>query len=109
MNTTTQAEPAEQYQSTRLNIDFSHRMPDPFFDIHNPGNLTNAVNQSTDRAIGVLQMLAGQFTTVDDCRINDDVMYNVIMAAIREIKDVNSIVNAFSNAAYQQQTQAPQA
>ena len=82
-----------------LNINFSHRMPTPFYDAYCPNNLTNAVNQSTDRAIGVLQMLAGQFIGEEDCRLNDGIMYNVIMAAVREIEDVNAIVNAFSDAA----------
>ena len=99
MNAPNQTAQIEQHQTTRLNIDFSHRMPDTFFDIHCPHNLTDAVNQSTDRATGVLHMLAGQFIGVEDCRLNDGIMYNVIMAAIREIEDVNSIVNAFSDAA----------
>ncbi len=89
----------ELCQTTRLNIDFSHRLPGLFFDIHCPHDLTDAVNQSSDRAIGVLKMLAGQFIGGVDCRPNDGVMYNVIMTAIREIEDVNSIVNAFSDAA----------
>ncbi|MEI6269280.1 MAG: hypothetical protein WCP01_10400 [Methylococcaceae bacterium] len=100
MNGTTQTAQAEQHQTTRLNIDFSHRMPSPFFDMQCPHNLTNAVNQSTDRAIGVLHMLAGEFIGEEDCRLNDGIMYNVIMAVIREVEDVNSIVNAFSDAAW---------
>jgi hypothetical protein len=64
-----------------------------------PHNLADAVNQSTDRATGILHMLAGQFDGEEDCRLNDGIMYNVIMAAIREIEDVNSVVNAFSDAA----------
>ncbi|TSA41082.1 MAG: hypothetical protein D4R63_04250 [Methylococcaceae bacterium] len=88
----------EQHQTTRLNIDFSHRMPSPFFDIHCPHNLAAAVNQSIDRATGILHMLAGQYAE-EDCRLNNGIMYNVIMAAIRETEDVNSIVNAFSDAA----------
>ncbi|MEI6270371.1 MAG: hypothetical protein WCP01_15955 [Methylococcaceae bacterium] len=99
MNTGTQAVQAEQHQTTRLNIDFSHRMPSPFFDMQCPHNLADAVNQSTDRATGILHMLAGQFAGEEGCRLNDGIMYNVIMAAIREIKDVNSVVNAFSDAA----------
>ena len=82
-----------------LNIDFSHRMPTPFYDVYCPHNLSDAINQATDRATGVLHMLAGQFTGEDDCRLNDGIMFNVIMSAIREIEDVNSIVNAFSDAA----------
>ncbi len=99
MNTANQAAQVEQYQTTRLNIDFSHRMPTPFFDIHCPHNLTDAVNQSTDRAISTLHVLAGQFSSTDDSRFNDEIMYNVIRSAILEIKDINSIVNAFSDAA----------
>jgi hypothetical protein len=94
---------SEQHQTTRLNIDFSHRLPSPFFDIQCPHNLADAVNQSTDRATGVLHMLAGQFTGQfageECCRFNNEIMYSVIMAAIREIEDVNSVVNAFSDAA----------
>jgi hypothetical protein len=90
---------SEQHQTTRLNIDFSHRLPSPFFDIQCPRNLADAVNQSTDRATGILHMLAGQFIGEEDCRLNDGIMYNVIMAAILEIDDVNSVVNAFSDAA----------
>jgi hypothetical protein len=89
----------EQTQTTRLNIDFSHRMPSPFFDMQCPHNLADAVNQSTDRATGILKMLSHQFIEGGDCRLNDGIMYNVIMAAIREIEDVNSVVNALSDAA----------
>ena len=89
----------EQCQTTRLNIDFSHRLPNPFFDISCPHNLTDAVNIGTDRATSILRILSGQFIEAGDCRVNDAIMYNVITAAIREIEDVNSIVNAFSDAA----------
>ena len=99
MNAPTPTAQAEPCQTTRLNIDFSHRMPDTSFDIFCPHNLSDAVNQSTDRATGVLYMLAGQFIGEEDYRSNDGIIYNVIMAAIREIEDVNSIVNAFSDAA----------
>jgi len=99
MNTTTQAAQVEQCQTTRLNIDFSHRLPDPFFDISSTCNLTDAVNIATDRATGILRLLSGQFMEAGDCRVNDAIMYNVITAAIREIEDVNSIVNSFNDAA----------
>jgi hypothetical protein len=82
----------------KLIIDFSHRLP-CFGDEATASNLADAVNQSTDRATGILHMLAGQFDGEEDCRLNDGIMYNVIMAAIREIEDVNGIVNAFSDAA----------
>ena len=75
-----------------LNINFSHRI--------SPYNLTDAVNQSTDRSIAILKMLAGQFVGEEDCRLNDGFMYNVIMAAVLEIEDVNAIVNAFGEAAH---------
>ncbi|MEY3759217.1 MAG: hypothetical protein RIR39_708 [Pseudomonadota bacterium] len=99
MNNTNIPAQTEQNQTTRLNIDFSHRMPDTSFDIFCPHNLSDAVNQSTDRATGVLYMLAGQFIGEEDCRLNDGIIYNVIESVIRDIQDINSIVNAFSHAA----------
>ncbi|WP_262967168.1 hypothetical protein [Methylobacter psychrophilus] len=102
MNASTPSYQVEQHQTTRLNINFSHRLPDQFvdFDMSSPHELSDAVNQSTDRAAGILHMLADRFIgAIEDCRLSDGVMYHVIMAAIREIEDVNSIVNAFSDAA----------
>ena len=101
MNTSTQAAQVEQHQTTRLNIDFSHRLLNQFidFDMSSPHELSDTVNQSIDRATGVLKMLSHQFIEGGDYRSNDGIIYNVIMAAIREIEDVNSIVNAFSDAA----------
>ncbi|MEI6069451.1 MAG: hypothetical protein WCP96_19110 [Methylococcaceae bacterium] len=53
----------------------------------------------SDRATGILNMLAAQFVGEEpDGRLNDGIMYNVIMSAIQEVKDINNVVDAFHHA-----------
>ena len=92
-----------------LNIDFSHRMPAPIYEAYCHHDLLDAINQVTDRATGILHMLAGQFISIEGNRLSDDIMYSVLMSAVREIEDVSAIVSAFSDIANKQTLQNQQA
>ncbi len=104
MNAPTPTTQTEQHQTTRLNIDFSHRLGDfdyirTAYEPTSTLDLVDAVNAMTDRADAILSMLEYQFIGEPNGRANDGIIFHVIEAALKEIKDVRSIVNAFHNAA----------
>jgi hypothetical protein len=101
MNTPTQAAQVEQHQTTRLNIDFSHRLSWAFHrDDFSAYSASIAVDDMVDRALATLTMLQSQFMGEEDCRLNDEIIYNVIETSIKEIEDIKSIVDAFRKSAH---------
>ena len=111
MNAPTPTAQTEQHQTTRLNVDFSHRLSWAIHtqDLITPYGLNDCIKEITERAEAVLLVLESQFINPDDCRLNDSVIFNVIESVIRDIQDINSIVNAFSDAAHKQEKQNQQA
>ncbi len=96
MNATTQAAPVEQHQSTRLNINFTHRLG---WDIQDKGlsaqGLNDCVTDMADRADAILILLQSQFIGADDGRIGDGVIFNALEAVMKEVNDMRSIVSSF--------------
>jgi hypothetical protein len=85
-----------QAAPTKLKPDFSHRLS-VLGDEETSERLCDAVNSAADRAKSILHLLSGYFSD-DRGKWNDEIMHNAIDAAIHEIKDIKSIVNAYHEA-----------
>jgi hypothetical protein len=92
----TQAQNSEQETpSPKLNPDFGHRMS----AWHSKeSTLTDSVLLMTDRALGVLQLIANQFYDEDCNRLNDALMTGAIDAAISEVEDIKALTKAYNKA-----------
>jgi hypothetical protein len=76
-----------------LNVDFNHRLA----ALHNgePECLTDSIGLMTDRALGILYLLSGQFED-DDSRLCDALLCGAIDAAIHEVEDIKELVKAYN-------------
>ena len=96
----------EQCQTTRLNIDFSHRLS--WLAIQgrelNAYGVNQCITEMADRAEAILNMLQYQFTGTEDCRPDDSIIYSVVESVIKEIQDIRSVVGALSHAEYEKQS-----
>ncbi|MEI6267630.1 MAG: hypothetical protein WCP01_02030 [Methylococcaceae bacterium] len=90
MNTNTQAE-IEQ-ETLKLNPDFGHRLL--AFNSFDRFSLTDCIGMMTDRALGVLHLLSGQFED-DNYRMSDALICGAIDATIQEIEDIKAIIRAY--------------
>lgn len=73
---------------------FEHRLSPTGFDT--PIDLVNAIDLMTTRANGVLHAILMQFLGgAEQSRLSDSVMIGLIDAAIQEVNDIESTVNAF--------------
>lgn len=78
--------------SNNLNVDFNHRLA--YTSWSNEQSLTDSIGLMTDRALGVLYLLSGQFED-DGSRLSDALMCGAIDAAIQEVEDIKALVRAF--------------
>jgi len=100
MNTNTQAE-IEQ-ETLKLNPDFGHRLT--AFKSFDRVSLTDSIGMMTDRALGVLYLISGQFED-DNYRVSDALLCGAIDATIQEIEDIKAIIRAY----HQNENSKPQA
>lgn len=94
-NNTQARQPAQH-----LSVDFSHRLSvfnSAEFNTQNSDVLIDSISLMTDRASGILYLLAGQFED-EGGRLSDKLLCGVIDAAIHEVEDIKATLMAFCEA-----------
>lgn len=90
MKTNTQA--TIEQETLKINPDFGHRLL--AFNSFDSANLTACISMMTDRALGVLYLISGQFED-DNYRVSDALLCGAIDATIQEIEDIKAIIRAY--------------
>ena len=82
-------------QTPKLNPDFSHRRS-VLGDEATPFIASDTVNRMVEKSINILRLPQDQFAKEDSedsgCRLNNDIMYFSLEAAIDEINDIRAVV-----------------
>jgi hypothetical protein len=89
--------PTQTEQSIPVTVNFSHRLSNKKADMANIIDLVDTVDCMSIRAISVLGVMADHLL---DSRsvgstINKDALYWALQSAIKEIEDLNAVVNAY--------------
>lgn len=86
----------EKFQTTRLNIDFSHRLSwGVFHDDFNIDTLNETVSDMTTRARAIIEILGVQFMGSDTPRSSDDGIYYALDEVAKALEDIENTVRAF--------------
>lgn len=75
--------------------DLSHRLRHSEYDPGCHVQLSDAINNMTDRASGVLNLLSLSYTGLVDCQPCDKTVFSVLESAIQELADIRATVGAF--------------
>ena len=98
MNAPTPTTQTEQHQTTRLNIDFSHRLSwGVFHDDFNVDTLNETVTEMATRARAIIEIMGVQFTDSNTPRISDNGMYYALDEVSKALEDIENTVTAFSH------------
>lgn len=81
--------------TTALNL--THRLyHEKETDLSNINHVVDCVDTMSSRAIGILNILSGQFADQLKFKMDDESIYFALQAAIAEIKDIDALVTAHS-------------
>lgn len=94
---TTNNPQAKTEQSTPANVNFSHRLINKKADMANLLDLVNTVDQMTIRATSMLDVTSAHLLDSRESSINKDTLYWVMQSIIKEIEDLNAVVNAYAD------------
>ena len=96
MNAPTPTTQVEQHQTTRLNIDFSHRLSwGVFHDDFNADTLNESVTDMATRARAIIEAIGVQFMDSNIPRISDNGMYYALDEVSKALEDIENTVRAF--------------
>ncbi|MEY3787672.1 MAG: hypothetical protein RLZ75_1879 [Pseudomonadota bacterium] len=96
MNAPTQTAQIEQCQTTRLNIDFSHRLSwGVFHDDFNIDTLNETVTDMATRARATIEIMGVQFMDSNVPRVSDNGMYYALNEVSNALEDIENTVRAF--------------
>jgi hypothetical protein len=74
---------------------FSHRLINKKADMANLLDLVNTVDQMTIRATSMLDVTSAHLLDSRESAISNDTIYWVLQSVIKEIEDLNVVVNAY--------------
>lgn len=77
-----------------INPNFDHRFVHLF---HDNRDISDTINLMTDRALGVLNVIATQFEDDDANTLDNAIIYCAIDSVIQEIQDIRAYLQATKN------------
>ena len=96
MNAPTPTAQAEQHQTTRLNIDFSHRLSwGVSHDDFNADTLNETVTDMATRARAIIEAIGVQFMDSSIPRMSNNGMYYALDEVSKALADIENTVRAF--------------
>lgn len=85
------------HAKTPVTANFSHRLINKKADMSNLLDLVNTVDQMTIRATSMLDVTSAHLLDSRESAINKDTLYWVMQSIIKEIEDLNAVVNAYAD------------